>query len=411
MKRLSICWIIGCLLGLVACRPEVPAQAEQGETDVFPDYREVTVPVNMAPPNFKLVDQQLQGITRLKTMNRELIIAADHGVFNLPETDWKTLSQDAQGKQIDVTVYFREPQSNWKQMSFPIYVSRDSVDAYLVYRRIFPGYRMWNEMGIYQRCVENYVEKSILDNQSTNNSCMNCHAFCERQGEQMLFHQRGSHNGTYLIDHRQVKKIALERDGKLASFVYPYWHPSGRYVAFSTNETHQDFHLSDENRIEVYDVESDVLIYDTEKERVFSSPLLASMACYETFPTFTPDGNYLLFCSADSVCMPENYRDVRYNLLRVAFDPEDGSIGTQVDTLYNAREAGRSVKFPRVSPDGKRLLYTVSDYGNFSIWHKDADLYMLDLSTGAIDSLPEVNSPDVESYHSWSGNRDRKSVV
>ena len=334
MKRLSICWIIGCLLGLVACRPEVPAQAEQGETDVFPDYREVTVPVNMAPPNFKLVDQQLQGITRLKTMNRELIIAADHGVFNLPETDWKTLSQDAQGKQIDVTVYFREPQSNWKQMSFPIYVSRDSVDAYLVYRRIFPGYRMWNEMGIYQRCVENYVEKSILDNQSTNNSCMNCHAFCERQGEQMLFHQRGSHNGTYLIDHRQVKKIALERDGKLASFVYPYWHPSGRYVAFSTNETHQDFHLSDENRIEVYDVESDVLIYDTEKERVFSSPLLASMACYETFPTFTPDGNYLLFCSADSVCMPENYRDVRYNLLRVAFDPEDGSIGTQVDTLY-----------------------------------------------------------------------------
>ena len=158
MKRLSICWIIGCLLGLVACRPEVPAQAEQGETDVFPDYREVTVPVNIAPPNFKLVDQQLQGITRLKTMNRELIIAADQGVFNLPETDWKVLSQDAQGKQIDVTVYFREPQSNWKQMSFPIYVSRDSVDAYLVYRRIFPGYRMWNEMGIYQRCVENYVE-------------------------------------------------------------------------------------------------------------------------------------------------------------------------------------------------------------------------------------------------------------
>ena len=88
---------------------------------------------------------------------------------------------------------------------------------------------------------------------------MNCHAFCERQGEQMLFHQRGSHNGTYLIDHRQVKKIALERDGKPASFVYPYWHPSGRYVAFSTNETHQDFHLSDENRIEVYDVESDAV--------------------------------------------------------------------------------------------------------------------------------------------------------
>lgn len=28
-------------LELVACRPEVPTQAEQGETDVFPDYRKL----------------------------------------------------------------------------------------------------------------------------------------------------------------------------------------------------------------------------------------------------------------------------------------------------------------------------------------------------------------------------------
>ena len=152
-------------------------------------------------------------------------------------------------------------------------------------------------------------------------------------------------------------------------------------------------------------MESDVLIYDTEKERVFSSPLLASMACYETFPTFTPDGNYLLslfggFCLYArklSGCPVITCYESLFHL-------KDGSIGTQVDTSYNAREAGRSVKFPRVSRNGKRLLYTVSDYGNFSIWHKDADLHMLDLSTGAIDSLPEVNSPDVESYHSWSGN-------
>lgn len=404
MKRLSICWLVGCLWGFVACNPEVPSRAESGETDLFPDYREVTVPVNIAPLNFKLVNQQLQGITRLKTVHKELIIAADNGAFYLPIADWKALSQDARGKQIDVTVYFRDAQSPWKQMSFPIYVAADSVDTYLAYRRIFPGYRMWNEMGIYQRSVENYVEKTILDNQSTNNSCMNCHSFCEGQGERMLFHQRGSHNATFLVDHRHVEKISLEKDGEPASFVYPYWHPSGRYVAFSTNKTHQDFHLADKNRIEVYDVESDVLIYDTEKNHAFTSSVLASGACYETFPAFTPDGKHLLFCSADSVSMPENYRDVRYNLLQVDFHPEDGSIGTRVDTLYNARKEGRSAKFPRVSPDGKRLLYTVSDYGNFSIWHKDADLYMRDLYTGAVDSLPGVNSPDVESYHSWSCN-------
>ena len=49
-------------------------------------------------------------------------------------------------------------------------------------------------------------------------------------------------------------------------------------------------------------------------------------------------------------------------------------------------------------------MYTVSDYGNFSIWHKDADLRLLDMLTGKTDSLLQVNSNAVESYHSWSSN-------
>ena len=57
-----------------------------------------------------------------------------------------------------------------------------------------------------------------------------------------------------------------------------------------------------------------------------------------------------------------------------------------------------------VSPDGKYLLYTLSGYGNFSIWHKDADLYMIDLSTLQSYPLEAANSDDVESYHSWSSN-------
>ena len=80
------------------------------------------------------------------------------------------------------------------------------------------------------------------------------------------------------------------------------------------------------------------------------------------------------------------------------------AFGAQVDTLYNAKSGGMSASFPRVSPDGRYLLYTLSGYGNFSIWHKDADLYMADLQTGTSRPLVEVNSDDVESYHSWSSN-------
>jgi hypothetical protein len=49
-------------------------------------------------------------------------------------------------------------------------------------------------------------------------------------------------------------------------------------------------------------------------------------------------------------------------------------------------------------------MFSMGDYGIFHIWHRDADLYMMDLNDGSVRSLDEVNSPDVESYHSWSSN-------
>ena len=63
---------------------------------------------------------------------------------------------------------------------------------------------------------------------------------------------------------------------------------------------------------------------------------------------------------------------------------------------------GKSVSFPRISPDGKYLMFTCSDYGNFSIWHPESELYLLNMETNEIRNMEEVNSNDVESFHTWS---------
>ena len=132
-------------------------------------------------------------------------------------------------------------------------------------------------------------------------------------------------------------------------------------------------------------------------------PLFVRKA-FETFPTFSPDGRTLYFCTAEARSMPHEYSEVKYNLCSIAFDPVTRSFGSKIDTLYNVRENGKSVSFPRVSPDGKFLLFTLSGYGNFSIWHKDADLYLLDIESGFFHPLLNANSTDTESYHSWSSN-------
>ena len=102
--------------------------------------------------------------------------------------------------------------------------------------------------------------------------------------------------------------------------------------------------------------------------------------------------------------LPDSIKSLKYNICRVGFDAAKGEIGTKVDTLWNAKKMGGSVCHLKASPDGKFLLYTVADYGTFPIWHREADLQMMNLQTGEINRLKTVNGPNSDSYHSWSSN-------
>jgi len=389
---------------LFGCKQELPeATRINGVAKIFPDYNGVTIPPNIAPLNFRLKGSS-EGIAILSNKKELIRLDSKNGTFEIPLKNWRKLLTESAGDSIQVKLYVRKGNQWICYDPFPIYVANDPIDSYLAYRLIAPGYRMWNEMGIYQRCVEDFDEDAVLSNKLTNNNCMNCHSFCMQNPKRMLFHQRTTHGGTYVVIDNKIEKLNTKTKETISALVYPSWHPSGKYVAFSTNETKQDFHLSGPNRVEVFDNESDVVFFDVEKQEIFSNPKLFTKGNYETFPTFSPDGKRLYFCSAPAKKMPEEFDQIKYNLLSIAFDPETRTFGNVIDTLYHADREGRSVKFPRVSPDGKYLLYTLSNYGNFSIWHKDADLRMLNLATQKVDSLQKVNSDDAESYHSWSSN-------
>ena len=98
------------------------------------------------------------------------------------------------------------------------------------------------------------------------------------------------------------------------------------------------------------------------------------------------------------------YKDEQYNLCRIAFDADTGGFGEKVDTLFDAVAMNKSVTWPRPSYDGRYILFTLSDYGYFSIWHKEADQWLLDLNSGEARPLDEINSDDADSFHNWSDN-------
>jgi hypothetical protein len=259
-------------------------------------------------------------------------------------------------------------------------------------------------MGIYQRNIENYTQTPVVENKMLDNSCVNCHSFRLQNPSDMVFHTRGKFPGTYLIAGDIVEKMNTKTGQTISALVYPSWHPSGRYITFSVNATRQIFHAARTKRVEVYDEASDVVVYDIAKHEIITAPSLFSKTSFESFPSFSPDGKTLYFCTSDSCKMPEEFEQVKYSLCSIAFDPEKGQFGDKVDTLYNVRKEGKSISFPRVSPDGNYLLYAQGDYGGFLIWHKEADLYMMNLSDGRHYPLSAANSEDADSYHSWSSN-------
>jgi hypothetical protein len=370
---------------------------------IFPDYCDVVVPKNIASLNFKFLDDSEKIKAIIKGTNENITIRGKNKII-IPTKKWRRLLQDNAGGSLSVTIYAHLEGEWHKYKPFRIYVKSEPVDQWIVYRLIAPGYEAWSEMGIYQRNLSTFEQEPIINNRLLPGACMNCHSFNSNDPDEMMFHLRGNVGGTVLVKDGYVTILNTKTSETISNCVYPYWHPSGNYIAYSVNNIEQVFHSVKEKRIEVFDSRSDIVVYDIRNNKLTTNRIISSEGSFETFPAFTPDGKSLVFCSAEKRPQPDDYNKIRYSLCKIDFDALTGTFGETIDTLVSSFQTGKSVSFPRISPDGRSLVFTLSDYGNFSIWHREADLYQLDLKTGIFSPVDAINSPETESYHSWSSN-------
>ena len=412
MKKLFV--IIAAAVVFAACGNQIPSTFSESEElpCIYPDYANVTIPVNIAALTFE-TEGKGDGIVARLTVGEDEVVCG--GTKIQPNADdWKRLTEKASGKAINVEVYIQKDGQWTKYKPFNIYVSPDSIDPYISYRLIAPSYITYEELTINQRCLENYDESVIYDNmlcqEYTDGQCINCHNYQQYNPERMQFHARQYLGGTVIAYDGKLKKINMSSDSILSAGVYPSWHPWLPLIVYSTNKTVQTFHITNPDKIEVYDIQSDLIAYDVERNEVTN--LEKDTTEFEVFPTWTPDGKTLYYCSAhfefkDSIDpgieLIQRFREVKYNIYKKSFNPKTLQFGPR-ELVFDADSLGKSATLPRISPDGRYLMFTLGHYGVFHIWHRDADLYIMDLATGKVRNIEEINSPDVESYHSWSSN-------
>lgn len=394
MRRfLNISVLVAALVLAASCNESESVYAGKIDTPIYPDYMNVTIPCNIAPLNF---DYTVGGagkcVTTFTWDGGSQTFKGNKIRWNMRK--WRRMLSEATGSDIEVT-------SSVLDTVWTIHVSADSIDYGLNYRLIEPGYEVYSKMGIYERCLSNFDERPLIENTQFN-GCVNCHSYNRGNPDDFSLHIRGDHGATLIRKNGVMDAYNTKTDQTLGFCVYPYWHPSGRYIVYSTNATRQGFHVDRDKLIEVFDSASDLQVYDTQTNELITAPSVKVDSLWETFPSFSPDGRTIYFCRATQKAIPDGLKNVRYSLCSVVFNPETGEIGESVTVLYDAASEGRSVSFPRPSYDGRFLMYTLSEYGQFSIWHHEADLWLLDLETGERRCLDAVNSPDTESYHNFS---------
>jgi len=370
---------------------------------MLPDYTDITLPENIAPLNFKI---EGAGALRLEINgSRPYLFRSNGPEMRFPMRKWKAMTEQESGNELILKLEARFGKEWVRYDAFSWTVSADSIDRYLSYRLIEPAYEVWNVLSIEERDLENFRTRLLADNTITEHTCINCHTANRGDGAQVSFmHVRGKKGGTLYCRDGQIRKLDTATDSTAGAAVYGEISADGRYGIFTTADIRPILHSGRFDKLEVFDASSDLILLDFDKGTVTDSPLAKGPEFQETFPCWSADGKTIYFCRAKALPQPAGTFDMHYDLYAIGFDPETGRLGEELTKVVDAAALGKSVSFPKCSPDGKYLLLTVSDYGTFPIWHAETDLWLYDIASGALSRLETVNGKYSDSYHCWSGS-------
>ena len=377
-----------------------------------PDYSGTVIPPNIAPLNFLIDEAGTSFCARISAPRGASIeVFSREGAIRIPEPSWRDLLALNKGQDLQIEVFVKTEQGVWQRFEpTRSRIVAEEIDGYLVYRKMYPTHlRVRGTIDICCRDLSNFDESIVLSSTSYENGCVNCHAFPQNRADKMLLGVRSKKYGvgTLFVEDGKVREIGTK-------FGYTSWHPSGRMAVYAVNNLPMFYHAARNEVRDTVNIDSLLAYYLCDEQRCGVEPKLAQKERLENWPAFSADGKYLYFCSApklwpnDTPNPPDKYDQVKYDLLRIAYDLETNTWG-EIETVLSARQTGKSVSMLRCSPNGRWLSFCLIDYGYFAGWKAESDLYVIDLQaaeqTGQFTYRPlEVNSDTAESWHTWSSN-------
>jgi Tol biopolymer transport system component len=274
--------------------------------------------------------------------------------------------------------------------------------------------------------------------------CGNCHSFT-RDGRTIgldLDAGRRDKGGFFIAPVKDTINFNIEnymswtRIEKRKTFgLFSKISPDGRYIVTTVKDRVMNINYPDNPETNAFSqvffpVNGHLAVYDRKTRQLKELPGADLEEYVQSNATWTPDGEYIVFCRAKS--FPVKYDtsgvDIRSRLLidekrsinisekdyteefikrnksftyDICIIPFNHGSGGVAKPVKGASENGMSNYFPAVSPDGKWIVFCKSE--NFMLLQPDSRLYIVPVKGGRAKKL-SCNLPLMNSWHAWSPN-------
>ena len=346
---------------------------------------------------------------------------------------WKLMKSHSIEKEIQISIVGLKGSEFLSGTSVSIITSKDSVNAPIFYRDVPLPFKdaIKNLHKIKYRLGDISVDKEskvLLTNLAV---CGNCHSFTKDGQTMAMDVDYANDKGSYVIsDIEEETTLSLDkiiswseykRDEKEPTFgLLSQISPDGRYVA-STVKDRSIFVAIDKDTSYsqlFFPIKGIISIYDRKTEKFFSLPGADNTDYCQSNPTWSPDGKSLIFTRAKvykskkidqykTAIIPTEAADefinggkeYKYDLYIVPFNNGKGG---KSYPIAGASQNGKSNFFPKISPDGKWLIFTQAE--NFMLLQPDSKLVILPFDKKGEARILNCNNSEMNSWHSWSPN-------
>lgn len=344
---------------------------------------------------------------------------------------WEQIKFQGLDNDVHITILGYRKDKILSRSQTIIRISADSVNAPIFYRAVplpfIYATKHLNEIRWHLGDISSSAQPpALLENLPL---CGNCHSFTSDGSTLAMDVDYANDKGSYAIADIQKETILTanniitwsdyRREDEEKTFgLLSQISPEGRYVVSTVKDRSIFVATAGFEYSQLFFPIKGILVsYDRETQKYWSLPGADDPDYVQSSPCWSPDGKYIYFARAPVYHLPkaekindiilptsmakefiERKREFKYDIYRIPFNNGEGG---QAKPVPGASNNGKSNYFPRISPDGKWLVFTQAE--NFMLLQPDSRLFIMSVEGGQPRAM-KCNTPNMNSWHSWSPN-------